>query len=550
MAGLLGGATSGLHVPIWALIAALLTGGLSLYVYFFAKGASPYWWALATYIAVALTIGLLISTTGGIWSPFGALWLMVGVFAGLYGGWAWVSVWAVANAYLLFELFVEHPGTGFDRVLELVMAAEVPLIASYIIWHAKSQKEKERESQSVTKVTAQLSQVAGQADIIINSIADGVMAVDANGIIQLLNPAGQTILGWPLRDSIGLDYKSVVKLLDIKGNPLPDEASPIRQVLVSRNPVINNDLELMSKSGKKILVSLVISPLGDSTSGSGGVIVVFRDITREKEEERQKAEFISTASHEMRTPVAAIEGYLGLAMNPATAVIDEKARTYLAKAHESTQHLGRLFQDLLTVSKAEDARLVPHPTVIDIVALTREICTGLQQKAKDKGVFLAFKPGDQDVEGNRKIAPVYFAYADQDQIREVLNNLVDNAVKYTKAGSASVDITGTDQAVTVSVTDTGIGIPPEDVPHLFQKFYRVDNSDTREIGGTGLGLYISRRLIEANNGHIGLNSTYGKGSTFFVQLPRISHDQATSIINANAATAPPAAAAPAAPRAV
>jgi PAS domain S-box-containing protein len=530
--------TTAINVPWPALLAAILTSGLGIYVYFFAKQNDSYILALITYIATTITIALLIILTGGTWSPFIALWLLVGVLAGLFGWWVWGGMWLAANIYVVFELFFIHPGVTGGRLLEMILAAEAPLLASYVLWHSKTRREKERDSQSVTKLAAQLSEVASKSDIVINSIADGVVAIDTNGTVQLINPAGQTLLGWPGQDAIGLDYRSVVKLTDSKGNPIPDDFSPIHQVLVSHKPLINNDLELQTKSGKKLLISLVISPVGEGGTAAGGAIAVFRDITGEKEEERQKAEFISTASHEMRTPVAAIEGYLGLAMNPATAVIDEKARSYLQKAHESTQHLGRLFQDLLTVSKAEDARLVPRPTVVDVVSLTREICTGLQQKAKDKGVFLAFKPGESDTEGNRKIAPMYYAYADQDQIREVLNNLIDNAVKYTKQGSASVDITGTDEAVTVSVTDTGIGIPPEDVPHLFQKFYRVDNSDTREIGGTGLGLYISRRLIEANNGHIGVNSTYGKGSTFYVQLPRISHDQANAIINASAATQP------------
>ncbi len=511
---------------------------MGIYVYFLSKQNNSYLLALLTYLSTAITISLLIVSTGGTWSPFIAIWLLVGVFAGLFGWWVWGGMWLAANAYVVFELFFLHPGVSGGRLLEMIMAAEAPLVASYILWHSKTKREKARDAQSVTKLTAQLSEVASKSDIVINSIADGVVAIDASGTVQLINPAGQTLLGWPGQDAIGLDYRSVVKLTDTKGNPVPDDFSPIHQVLISHKPLINNDLELQTKSGKRLLISLVISPVGEGGTAAGGAIAVFRDITGEKEEERQKAEFISTASHEMRTPVAAIEGYLGLAMNPATAVIDDKARSYLLKAHESTQHLGRLFQDLLTVSKAEDARLVPRPTVIDIVGLTREICTGLQQKAKDKGVFLSFKPGEHDTEGNRKIAPVYYGYADQDQIREVLNNLVDNAVKYTKQGSAAVDITGTDEAVTVSVTDTGIGIPPEDVPHLFQKFYRVDNTDTREIGGTGLGLYISRRLIEANNGHIGVNSTYGKGSTFYVQLPRISHDQANAIINASAATQP------------
>jgi signal transduction histidine kinase len=169
--------------------------------------------------------------------------------------------------------------------------------------------------------------------------------------------------------------------------------------------------------------------------------------------------------------------------------------------------------------------------VVDIVAFTKEVVDGLMPKAQQKGLFLMFKPNSGGTEeGSKTVSPVYYSYIDQDQLREVLNNLIDNAIKYTKAGNVTIDVTGDQSNISVSITDTGIGVPPEDVAHLFQKFYRVDNSDTREIGGTGLGLYISRRLIESNNGHIGVNSEYGKGSTFFITIPRISHDRADELI--------------------
>lgn len=527
---------SALFVPEPAVYVAGFTAVLSVVAYILGREKAPFRLALITYIATTLTIVMLLIWTGGAWSPFIALWLLVGVFAGLFG-WQVLTSWFVAaNLGLIYEIFLSGTTYGADRLIGMLLVADAPLIASYVIWHTEP---KTKGQATTAKLTAQLSEVSSKSDIVINSIADGVVAIDEKGAIVLINPAAQTLLGWPQQDALGLDYRSVIKLSDAKGSPVPDDFSPIHQVLVSHKPVVNNDLELTTKSGKKLLVSLVVSPVNESETAPSSAIAVFRDITREKQEERQKAEFISTASHEMRTPVAAIEGYLGLAMNPQTAVIDEKAKAYLEKAHESTQHLGRLFQDLLTVSKADDSRLIPKPVVVDVIGLTREIVTSLQPKAQSKGLFLTFKPGENDTEGNRKMQPIYYTYADQDQLREVLNNLVDNSVKYTKQGSVSVDITGTEEAVTVSVTDTGIGIPPEDVPHLFQKFYRVDNSDTREIGGTGLGLYISRRLIEANNGHIGVNSTYGKGSTFYVQLPRISHDQANAIINASQAAAKP-----------
>jgi hypothetical protein len=112
--------------------------------------------------------------------------------------------------------------------------------------------------------------------------------------------------------------------------------------------------------------------------------------------------------------------------------------------------------------------------------------------------------------------------ADKDHLREVVSNIIENAIKYTKEGLVEVDVIGDDEQITVSVKDSGIGIPPEDLPHLFQKFYRVDNSDTREIGGTGLGLYLSRRLVENMNGRVWVESKFQKGSTFFVSLPRLT----------------------------
>lgn len=535
---LYGVSSSTLFVPQFAAIVAGANGLFSIAAYFMARQKVSYFMALAAYLATTATIGVLIQNTGGTWSPFIALWLLIGVFSGILGWWVLGILAVGANAYLAQQLFLSGITYSLDRIIEIALITEAPLIASYVIWHSQSKTDRARDGAEVSKLTAQLSAVSSKSDIVINSIADGVVAIAPDGVIQLINPSAQRLLGWPGKDAIGLDYRSVIKLTDTKGNPLAEDFSPIRQGLVSQKPIDNHDLELMTKSGKKILISLVVSPVADTTGQASGVIAVFRDITREKEEERQKAEFISTASHEMRTPVAAIEGYLGLAMNPATATIDAKAMSYLQKAHESTQHLGRLFQDLLTVSKADDARLVPHPTVIDVIALTREIVFSLQEKAKNKGIFLAFTPGENDIDGNRHITPMFYTYADQDQLREVLSNLVDNGVKYTKAGTVTVDVKGDDQTVSVTITDSGIGIPPEDVPHLFQKFYRVDNSDTREIGGTGLGLYISRRLIESNNGHIGVNSTFGKGSTFYVQLPRISHDQANAIMNAASAGTP------------
>jgi len=518
---------SNIFIPLPAAGMAFVTALVSLIAYIWAPKKYTYALALGTYFMMCATIGVLISLTGNSKSVYLPMWMLLAVFSGLFGAWGIGTIFAATNISVLYQIFLSGAVFTREQLIITFLASEMPILVSYLVWHEKNRQD-DGKSKAYDAMAKELNQVANKSETVINSIAEGVIVTDGDGKVQLINPAGQQLLGWEKQDAIGLDYKSVIKIGDSKGNELPENASPIRQMLITNQSISTNDYSITTQSGKKILISLLVSPVGDS---SAGAIIVFRDITEEKQEERAKAEFISTASHEMRTPVAAIEGYLGLALNPTTAVIDDKARMFLEKAHESTQHLGRLFQDLLTVSRSEDGRLAPKPTVVDIVAFTKEIVNSLMPKAQGKGLFLVFKPNNSGAEeGSKNVSPVFYSYIDQDQLREVLNNLVDNAIKYTKQGNVTIDVTGDETNISVSVTDTGIGVPPEDVAHLFQKFYRVDNSDTREIGGTGLGLYISRRLIESNNGHIGVNSDLGKGSTFFVTIPRISHDRADALL--------------------
>jgi signal transduction histidine kinase len=326
---------------------------------------------------------------------------------------------------------------------------------------------------------------------------------------------------------MALSYKSVLKLLDKDGNEVTTSNDPVANTLATNQQVTTSDLFLLTNSEKRLLVSVNVSPVGQLGAGA---IIVFRDITKEKSEERQQAEFISTASHEMRTPVASIEGYLGLALNPATATIDEKARDFIEKAHASAQHLGRLFQDLLDVTKADDGRLSNNPKVVDVVAFTHDIIEGLKPKADEKGLRTLFKPLPEDDRNERRLNPVFYVNVDNDHLREVIGNLIENAIKYTPKGDVVVDINGDGDHVKISVADSGIGIPKEDQAHLFQKFYRVDNTETREIGGTGLGLYLCRRLVETMNGRIWVDSEYKRGSTFYVELPRVSHEDAMQMI--------------------
>ncbi len=518
------------EVRLATVIVATAAAASAIVARIFTESSGAWIRSLISYLLLAAAIMLLVADTHGVSSPYIFLWTLVAAFAGLFGVWSFVPVVFVAIVYLILTFINGTPSQ--DIIVSTVLIISVPLIFSVIVWshvHQVNELKKERDPVAYRQISSELDNLATESEVLINAIGDGVLAVDARGVIQIINPAAQATLGWSREDAISLNYQSVLKLTDEKDVPLTDASDPIKQAINTNQESRAKNLKVETKGGKKLFVSIVVSPLGDTGSG---VIIVVRDITKERAEEREQAEFISTASHEMRTPVASIEGYLGLALNPNTATIDERARDFINKAHESAQHLGRLFQDLLDVSKAEDGRLSNNPKVLDIVQFAGEVVEGLQQKAQDKGLKLVYKPAPVAGErGERNVRPIFYVNLDKDHIREVVNNLTENAIKYTPAGEVSVDITGNDTSVIISIKDSGIGIPPEDLPHLFQKFYRVDNSDTREIGGTGLGLYLCRRLAETMGGRIWVESIHGKGSTFFVELPRLDSQKARLLLD-------------------
>ena len=466
-------------------------------------------------LTVAVTATTII-TSGGVVSPFLVTWIIVAIFAGFFGA----IILGIMGLLVILQIIATsvQQGINIQFIIGYLFFGFLPLIFSLVLW-IRRQKTDDNTSNLENKLSA----VESKSDVVINAIDDGVLAISKDGNIELINPSAQQIIGWDQGDALGLNWKSVLKLVTSDGKDVEDLENPIAQSLSKNQPTHNDKLFLLTSSEKRILVSIVSSPVG--TDGEG-IIVVFRDITKEKAEEREQAEFISTASHEMRTPVASIEGYLGLALNPATAHIDEKARDFITKAHESAQHLGRLFQDLLDISKVEDGRMKNNPKIINVNEFLKDIFDGLATKADEKQLNYIFMPDIIDEGKEKSLQPIFYANIDPDHFREVVSNLIENAIKYTPSGEVVVNVTGDDKQISVSVKDSGIGIPAEDIPHLFQKFYRVDNSDTREIGGTGLGLYLSRRLAEAMSGNLRVESKYKEGSTFYLEIPRMSSSEA------------------------
>ena len=468
------------------------------------------------YLLTVTVATTTIITSGGVVSPFLVMWIIVAIFAGFFGA----IISGIMGLLVILQIIATsvQQGINIQFIIGYLFFGFLPLIFSLILW-VRRQKTDDNTSSLKNKLSA----VESKSDVVINAIDDGVLAISKDGNIELINPSAQQIIGWDQGDALGLNWKSVLKLVTSDGKDVEDLENPIAQSLSKNQPTHNDKLFLLTSSEKRILVSIVSSPVG--TDGEG-IIVVFRDITKEKAEEREQAEFISTASHEMRTPVASIEGYLGLALNPATAHIDEKARDFITKAHESAQHLGRLFQDLLDISKVEDGRMKNNPKIINVNEFLKNIFDGLATKANEKQLNYIFMPDIIDEGKEKSLQPIFYANIDPDHFREVVSNLIENAIKYTPSGEVVVNITGDDKQISISVKDSGIGIPAEDIPHLFQKFYRVDNSDTREIGGTGLGLYLSRRLAEAMSGNLRVESKYKEGSTFYLEIPRMNSSEA------------------------
>jgi PAS domain S-box-containing protein len=525
------------YITIGLCIAVLLYRFL-LFTRFKAKESLAYATLLYSFIQLTLLIHILHASDWAhswfiilyfiIWGLIG----MTGTFAIIGQGFL-ITLFGLMQLQTISKTGILDPQTGIVIGLSYLI-----VIANWIFWHAQFSSG---ESEQILSLKGEIVSKQKQAEILIQSIADGIVAINEKTEITLVNNKACEIVGWPQKEVLGFNGISVVNIMkDDKTLTSIDSAEhPFTKVLQSGKN-FSGTIELLNREkNSRKFVSLVVSPVVSPVNAQllVGAVAVLRDVSDEKQQERQRADFVSTASHEMRTPVAAIEGYLALAMNDKVSTIDNKARSYLEKAHSSTQHLGKLFQDLLTSAKAEDGRLTSHPEPVDMKNFVESLSQDLHFSAQKKGLSVELVVNtastDTTTRSLQSLSPVYYTVVDPDRIREVVTNLFDNAVKYTDKGKITIGITGNDKIVQVFIKDTGPGIPKDDLPHLFQKFYRVDNSATRTIGGTGLGLFICKKIVELYGGVIWAESELGKGSSFFINLPRIDSLQAQKMISNN-----------------
>jgi PAS domain S-box-containing protein len=432
--------------------------------------------------------------------------------------------WGIVSGVLglLYIALYYFTNTSADFIQLTTPAISIITISAMSYLVGEEYRKMISEKQSLESQNSNLTSNQSKEEALLSSIADGVYVVDMDRNLTMFNAAAEEMTAWTQKEAIGLKCWTVMNLKNEQDISVCQKDCPALAVWNSGQNVMRNDSCFVKHRGKKsVQISSSYAPIHDSKGRLTGAICVFRDITAEKEVERERTEFISTASHELRTPITAIEGYMELIENEKICKIDDKAKEYLEKARSTAIGMSNLVKNLLSVTKIEEGRVQTNITKFSIHDLVTEVVEGMQSAAKTRGLTLKLVESEKlAVKGEKAVGRSLNVVADREQIKEVLFNLIENGLKFTTEGGVSISLEYDKDFATVCVADTGMGIPADGQKHIFEKFYRYDNSATREVGGTGLGLFITRSIVELFGGSIWLESQVNKGTKFFFTIPR------------------------------
>ena len=353
---------------------------------------------------------------------------------------------------------------------------------------------------------AALERLRQQNELILNSAGEGIFGVDEHGRATFVNPTAAHLLGYEVFELLGQPLHERIHHHKADGTLYPAEACPMLHTLHDGRSVRITEEVYWRKDGTNFPVEYLSTPIRNEHGEVVGAVVTFRNITERKEVERVKDELISTVSHELRTPLASLRGFAELMLKRNFTF--EKQRELLDVIHSEAIRLTHLIDDFLDLQRIEGGH---HPYVFAPLALESVLHESVELFEKIGG------PHSLRLEVPSLLPRVR---GDANRLRQVLVNLVSNAIKFSpQGGPIEVGAEAETHRVMVWVKDHGVGIPPEAIPKLFTKFFRVDNSDTRGIGGTGLGLALVREIIHAHQGNVWVESTLKSGSTFFFTLP-------------------------------
>jgi len=351
---------------------------------------------------------------------------------------------------------------------------------------------------------------------LINSMADGVIAIDSKLDVAISNGAALNVLDVNATMA-GKPIDAFLHLVD-KNNQKIDIKKVIKDI---KTPFSNRDWRIVYTKDDAINVFLSIAPvrLGFGKDGMRGYVVLLRDITHEKSLEEERDEFISVVSHELRTPIAIAEGNIGNMefLLEKAKISDPLLTQAVNQAHTQITFLAGLINDLSTLSRAERGKLTLDVETINVHDLIQDLKDGYTADVSAKGLELKI---EQDP--NLELLQSGRLYT-----REILQNFITNAIKYTEKGSVTIGARKKGEGVEFYVTDTGIGISKADKEKVFDKFFRSEDFRTRANKGTGLGLYVTMKLARLLHAEIDLHSVIDKGSTFTIYVPNLQPSKTT-----------------------
>lgn len=356
----------------------------------------------------------------------------------------------------------------------------------------------------------ELTQEKRRLDAILEFSADGVVIMDATHRIDMFNRALATLTGIEPADAIGRKFEDMLTLTNRRaGASLADAEANGWPLVGARAPLfIEGDLKRLN--GKLISVEINFAPLFDREGRLLNIIANVRDITRFREADEMKSTFVSVVSHELKTPVALIKGYSNTLRRQDARWDEKTTRDSLQVIEEESDRLAELIDNLLDASRVQAGTFRLMLVELDIDQLVIKVVEKFKTQTRSQKL-VADVPADLPL-----------VHADEVRITQVLNNLISNAIKYSpENGIIRIIGTSTPTDVIITVSDNGLGILPDEQEQLFSRFYRVDNAMTRKTQGAGLGLYLSKAIIDAHGGRIWVESDGKTGSRFSFSLPRV-----------------------------
>lgn len=348
-------------------------------------------------------------------------------------------------------------------------------------------------------------------EIILSGITDAVIALDLNRNIILFNKAAERVTGFAAQQILGKPLEEIMKVFD--GNTeIPVETyCPVRKGTTEGVVFVQENLKILGANSRERFIDIVVGQIKEGMDVNLGCILTLHDVTQELLVEKMQTEFVSIAAHQLRTPLSALKWAISLLLNGDVGRISKEQKELIGKAYETNERMIMLVNDLLNAARVEEGKMISKPSFVDVSAVIQSTLADLQVKKKEKKMKIAFGRSKENL-------PKVFV--DEEGLKLVIQNLLENAIQYTHSGGAiTVACAFQNGNVTFSVEDTGIGITEQEKERIFTKFFRGQNATRMETRGSGLGLFIAKKIVEAHGGKIWFSSKEKSGTTFFVSFP-------------------------------